>query len=403
MSDTIIAQATPPGKSGVAILRLSGNKVVSTLQMLQAPYPLKPRYAHYATLKHPVTQQIIDQGLVIFFPAPHSFTGEDVVEIHCHGSRIIIQELLNVLLSIDGIRYAEAGEFSRRALENGKMDLIQVEALMDVIDAETSEQKALAMHQLRGDISHHYGLLETTLIEARAFCEVFIDFPEDDLPPDMDEQINGYIYKAAELIERFLATAQQGKQIREGIQVAIIGIPNVGKSTLINQLAGKQIAITSSTAGTTRDVIELYKDINGIPYRFFDTAGIRESRDEIENKGISLAKDTSYKADITILLLDGTQSVELQMAALAEIVSRETILVINKSDLIPHALQNVSRETISISAKSGEGISELIKQIETRVLSRSQETVYVTRERHAAHLREAIHTYSSHCKHKISY
>ncbi len=390
MSDTIIAQATPAGKSGVAILRISGPKALSIIRHLGISSPLKARYCHYATLLHPDTHQVIDQAIIIFFPCPHSFTGEDVVEIHCHGSRVVIQELLSVILSIQDVRYAESGEFSRRALEQGKMDLVQVEALMDVIDAETSQQKALAMHQLRGEISHHYYLLEARLIEARAFAEVFIDFPDEDLPLDMDEQINQKIDDSITLIEQFLASAKTGCQIREGVQVAIIGVPNAGKSTLLNYLAGKQVAITSAIPGTTRDMIELYKDIDGLPYRFYDTAGIRDSIDEIERQGVHIAEKKALEADITLVLLDGTTDLTNQYAQLSKIVSRETIYIINKSDVRKNDTEIVSRETISISAKTGEGISSLIKTLLEKHYTTSYEKVYITRQRHVSHLSEAL-------------
>jgi tRNA modification GTPase len=388
MNDTIVALATSAGKSGVAVLRISGEFALNTLVALGVHRLPTPRMAHYVTLKN-TDGTVIDHALVLYFPAPHSFTGEDIVEIQCHGSRAVIQELLSVLLSVTGIRYAEAGEFSRRALENGKMDLVQVEALMDLIHAETSQQKALAIHQLSGNMSHHYDVLERALIEARAFCEVFIDFPDDDLPDDMDHQINEKIDACIMTIQTFLNSATSGQQIREGVQVAIIGMPNAGKSTLINAIAGRQVAITSPIQGTTRDAIELYKDIDGVPYRFFDTAGIRETEDLIESQGVEIAKTMAREADIALMVLDGTEPIKGQLVQLSEIVSRETIWVVNKCDM-KTVQQNVSRETFFISAKTGEGLVGLLQAIAAKQGHVACDAIYVTRERHAAHLRDAM-------------
>jgi tRNA modification GTPase len=397
MNETIVALATPLGKSGVAVIRISGVAALQSVKALGVTRPLTPRKAQYVKLSHHVTEEVIDYGLVLYFAAPHSFTGEDVVEIQCHGSRAVIREIIDVLLSCEGIRYAEAGEFTRRALEKGKMDLVQVEALMDLIESETPLQKTLALRQLGGEISSQYDTLERLLIEARAFCEVFIDFPDDDLPDTMDAQINEKITACRDHIMKLLSTARAGQQIREGTQVAIVGVPNAGKSTLINAIAGRQVAITSPIEGTTRDAIEHYKDIDGIPYRFFDTAGLREAEDEIERQGVAIAKRLSDESDVTLCLLDATQSIPEQLRAIDENVSRETIWVLNKCDAVndlpkvtSEIAQNVSRETFCISAKDGAGVKELLTALSARREPIATDAIFVTRERHVAHLRRAF-------------
>jgi tRNA modification GTPase len=394
MTDTIVALATPPGKSGVAVLRISGDNARDAIAMLGDTTPLKPRMAHYCTLLHPEKHHVVDQALVLYFPAPHSFTGEDVVEIQCHGSRAVIRELTSILLSSSFMRYAEPGEFSRRALENGKMDMVQVEALMDLIESETPRQKELALRQLGGNISEQYQQLERLLIEARAFCEVFLDFPEDDLPDMMDTQINEKILACIHFIESLLATAKAGYQTREGIQVALIGVPNAGKSTLLNAIAGRDVAITSAIEGTTRDAIELYKDIQGVPYRFFDTAGMRETTDEIESQGVAIATRLSSNADIVLLVLDGTKPLGEQLAIVEKNVSRETICVINKTDspnFDKTIIQNVSRETFYISARRGTGVEDLLSALALHRENIATDAIFITRERHAIHLHESLH------------
>ncbi len=396
--DTIFALATPQGKSGVAILRVSGDDAYSIAAYLGVNTTLTPRYAHYATLCHPDDGHVIDHALLLYFKAPHSFTGEDILEIHCHGGKAILHELTQTLLAHPALRYAEAGEFSKRALFNDKMDFIQAEALLDLIDAETSQQKHLAMHQFDGNISNHYEALEHSLIDTRAFCEVFIDFPDDDLPDNMLAQINKKITATTEIITEMLATSRQGTAMREGIQVAILGIPNAGKSTLINQLAARDVAMTSDIEGTTRDVIEVYRDINGSPFRFFDTAGIRDnSHDPLERQGIKLAQKKAKDAHIVLCVLDATKDMNEQYSILSPNVSRETIVIINKIDLVsePEISDlscdgNVSHETIHISAKERHGIDTLISKLSSYAYETDIESIYTTRARHIEHLQNGL-------------
>jgi tRNA modification GTPase len=393
MSETIFALATPNGKSGVAIIRISGENTLQIAKFLGVNKQLKPRYAHYVSLQNPKTGRLVDNVLMLYFAAPHSFTGEDVLEIHCHGSKAVIAELTELLLDSQLLRYAEAGEFTRRALENGKMDLVQAEGLIDLIDAETIVQRDLALRQMGGEVSRKFEELETSIIEARAFAEVHLDFPEDDIPHDVADLLNEKIAKCQIQISDLLKGARVAKAVRDGITVAIVGVPNVGKSTLINAVAGKKIAITSTVAGTTRDAISHYMEIDGIMYCICDTAGLRSSEDFIEVEGIEIAKDLAARADIVLSVIDCSQDVEYQLKYLNEIVSRETILIINKVDLNDSNndlfFDNVSRETILISALNEDDTrSKIFACLSAKnMINNSQ--IYVTKERQINHLREA--------------
>jgi tRNA modification GTPase len=394
IQDTIIAQATAQGVSGVAVVRLSGSNALLCALSFVSRSTLTPRYAHYVTLHHPQTDEILDYALMIYFPAPHSFTGEDVVEIHCHGSRMVVRSVIEAAMLYEGVRYAQAGEFTRRACENGKLDLLQAEALADLIAADSPKQQKLACQHLGGGASQRYEALERSIIEARAFCEVFIDFPDDDLPDDLDEQINERIHESIEVMRAMLRHAQAGKYIRDGVRVAIVGVPNAGKSTLINRIAGRHVAIASPIAGTTRDAIECSVVIHGIIFQFFDTAGLRSTTDEIEVQGINIAKQIAMDADIVLALVDHTQPKNDQMESLFQNVSRETMLVINKSDAPPHPSwvekENVSRETFFISAQTGQGVGELIQKLAEMVSDVATEDMYITRDRHSEHLHAAL-------------
>ncbi|TAE82350.1 MAG: tRNA uridine-5-carboxymethylaminomethyl(34) synthesis GTPase MnmE [Alphaproteobacteria bacterium] len=392
--DTIIAQATPQGVSGVAVLRLSGKNAYQCALLFIDREDLKPRYAHYVTLRHPHTKDVLDYALMLYFPAPHSFTGEDVVEIHCHGSRMVIRSVIDAALSYEGVRYAQAGEFTRRACEHGKLDLLQAEALADLIAADTPKQQKLACRHLSGAASQHYIELERAIIEARAFCEVFIDFPDDDLPEDLDDQINEKINSCIAMIHSMLQYARAGKHIRDGIRVAIMGVPNAGKSTLINRIAGRHVAIASPVAGTTRDAIECSVVLNGVVFQFFDTAGLRTSTDDIEVQGINIAKNIAAQADVVLIILDRTQSLGAQIESVGGIVSRETIWAANKIDAPPHPTwnvsENVSRETILISSQTGEGVTHLVNRLIEFTTEVPMEDIYITRDRHIEHLNEAL-------------
>ena len=248
--------------------------------------------------------EIIDKGLAMYFPAPHSFTGEDVVELHIHGSLAVIRELLEVLSSMDGLRHAEPGEFSRRAFINNKMDLMEAEGLADLIDAETATQKTQAMRQFEGEMSGYYEKLRERIIHSLAHLEAYIDFPDEEIPDSVLTELTGEIQSLQSLIAAALGDRHRGERLRDGISVVILGAPNAGKSSLLNALSKKDAAIVSARAGTTRDLIEVHLDIAGFPAVLVDTAGIRDTADDIEEEGVRRALARAEAADIKMVLFD---------------------------------------------------------------------------------------------------
>ncbi|MDX2074164.1 MAG: tRNA uridine-5-carboxymethylaminomethyl(34) synthesis GTPase MnmE [Alphaproteobacteria bacterium] len=379
-SDTIFALATPPGKSGVAVLRISGKGALPTLQQLTGKREWTPNKLTYS----PLTTQhsaLIDHGMAVYFKAPKSFTGEEVVELHIHGSLAVIRELLGILESLPGLRPAERGEFTRRALLNGKMDLLEVEGLADLIDAETSEQKSQALRQLQGELSGFYERLRKEIIATLAHLEAYIDFPDEEIPESvllgMDKEVRAVMQTIAATLEKHA----DGERIRNGISIVILGAPNSGKSSLINALSKREAAIVSHHAGTTRDLIEVHMEIAGYPVILVDTAGIRESDNDIEAEGIRRAIARAEHADIRLVLFDGTQAPD---AASLRLLGEGAIAVSTKSDL------KKGGQGLAISTQTGEGISELLTLLETRIVeSFSGEGALITRSRHRGLLQQA--------------
>lgn len=388
-TDTIIALATPPGKSGVAVIRISGARVCDALAALSCPLP-PARTAHLTPLLCPDTQTIIDRAVVIFFKAPASFTGEDVIELQVHGSRAITSRLLALLSALPGFRLAEAGEFSRRALMNGKMDLLEVEALADLIDAETEAQRVQALRQMEGVTGKQFESLRAAIIEALALLEAYIDFPDEDIPTQVMQDVEQRVNNIHEQIMSMLDDKGIGERIREGFHIAIIGEPNVGKSSLLNLLARREAAIVSEIAGTTRDVIEVQMDIGGWPVIISDTAGLRESVDVIENIGIERARSRADEADIRIIMYDTAEREKAdQSKYITGIIARESdIVVFNKADLNPNI--SIDQHAITLSAKTGQGMDALIETIKTR-LDRAEgaSSPCITRLRHRQALEQS--------------
>ncbi len=386
--NTIFALATAPGKSGVAVVRISGGQALAALASLSGIAPL-PHAAQYTGFKNPASGDVIDKGLALYFKAPRSFTGEDVVELHLHGSPGVIRETLSVLSSIPGLRPAEPGEFTRRAFLNGKMDLVEAEGLADLIDAETAEQKKQALRQMYGKSSSEYLGLREGVIHSLALLEAYIDFPDEDIPENVLAETEANIEKLRISLREMLAGATRGERIRDGLQVVITGAPNVGKSSLMNVIARRDVAIVSHHAGTTRDVIETHLDIGGFPVTLIDTAGLRESGDEVEREGIRRAVDRAANADVKLVMFDGKTWPEKDTASDAQI-DDGAIVVVNKSDLIEK--KNPDGSTVFISIKTGDGINELLGELEKRVTRffSSRTPAIVTRERHRALLSEAL-------------
>jgi tRNA modification GTPase len=390
MTDTIYALATAPGRAGVAVVRLSGPGAAAALRDLAGSLPL-PRQGHYAHFRDPESGEILDDGIALYFAGPASMTGEDIVELQLHGSRAVLSAVFAALARRPGFRLAEPGEFTKRAFLNGKLDLTGAEAVADLVEAETAAQRRQAMRQLQGEFGRRCEEWRTRLIAAQAGLEAEIDFPEEGLPT---EQWATSRREAAALrgeIATELADNRRGERLREGVAVAILGPPNAGKSSLMNALARRDVAITSHIAGTTRDVIEVALDLGGYPVVLADTAGLRDSADSIEKEGIRRARARAASADLKLVVLDATKPEETN--ALRDLIDSRTIVVVNKIDLMqetPAAWADSlgADHALYCSATSGEGVAALIARLGAAVEEAlSAETApLVTRARH----REAL-------------
>jgi tRNA modification GTPase len=384
--ETIFARSTAPGKAGIAVLRLSGPRAGAVLSDLTGRALPSPRMASLATFRDPGNGQAIDQGLALWFPAPASFTGEDVVEIHCHGSRAVVAEFYRILSETEGCRPAEAGEFTRRAFDNGRMDLTQVEGLADLLEAETAAQQRQALRQMEGELGRLYDSWRDRLVRSLAHVEAEIDFPEEDLPGDMLEPVRKDVASLQKDISRHLADGRRGERLRDGFRIAIIGAPNVGKSSLLNALSRRDAAIVSDIAGTTRDVIEVHLDIEGYPVLLADTAGIRETLDPVEREGVVRSEQRMADADLVIEVLDARDPVS-QVPG-----DDRHIRVLNKIDLAPDA--TVPEGGLALSVREGHGIGALIGAITDRLKlsddNGGQSDLPLTRARHRQALERAM-------------
>src|SRR5215472_11989466 len=312
-------------------MRLSGAEAGPALALLAGVLP-PPRRAARRRFADPRTGEAIDDGLALFFPAPNSFTGEDVAELHIHGSRAVIAALLDALAALPGLCLAEPGEFTRRAFEHGKLDLTAAEGLADLVAAETAAQRRQALRQLEGALGRLYEDWRTRLLRALAHLEAAIDFPEEGLPEGLSEEVGKSAAVLRAEIARHLADGHRGERLRDGVAVAIIGPPNAGKSSLMNALARRDVAITSSVAGTTRDVIEVALDLAGYPVVLADTAGLREAGDEIEQEGVRRARARGASADLRLVVLDATR---LDLAEeLQPVLGPASLLVVTQVDML---------------------------------------------------------------------
>jgi len=402
--DTIFALSSAPGRAGVAVLRVSGPAAGAALEALAGRRPA-PRRATLATLARPDTGEALDRALVLWFPAPASVTGEDVVELHVHGGRAVIDAVLGALAGRPGLRPAEAGEFARRAFDHGRLDLSEVEGLADLIEAETEAQRRQALRQMDGGLSRLSEGWRAELIAVSARLEAAIDFPEDDLPSGLLEGVRHNILCLKETIHRYLGDSHTGERLRSGFYVAIVGPPNTGKSSLLNALARRDVAIVSETAGTTRDVIEAHLDLGGYPVVLADTAGLRDSAEAdpdpqraIEAEGVRRARAGAAAADLRLAVLDLRDAGRPDQATLA-LLDRDSLVVFNKGDLVPEAERTPPPALphglagMTISVRSGEGIEALIRRLGEEVahrLERGAAAPAITRLRHRRALEEAV-------------
>lgn len=364
--DTIFAQSTAPGKSGVAVVRLSGPLAHDAVRALCGDVPPARRAALRKVRGG--DGQPIDDALVLVFAEGASFTGERVAEFHLHGSVAVVRSVLAELAGIAGLRPAEPGEFTRRALENGRLDLTQVEGLADLIEAETEAQRCQAMRVLSGDLGRRAETWRERLIRASALLEATIDFADEEVPVDVGPEVGTLLADVGADLRREIAGVGMAERIREGFEVAIVGAPNAGKSTLLNALAGREAAITSEHAGTTRDVIEVRMDLRGLPVTLLDTAGLRETGDVVEAIGVDRARSRAGAADLRVFLTAPGESPLLDLRA-------GDIVVVSKADLHPEAANG-------ISAITGQGVAELVDRIGEVLVTRASGGGVATRERH---------------------
>lgn len=380
--DTIFALSSGAPPAGVAIIRVSGPLALDSLRSLTAGEPLPvPRYATLRRLSDPQSGAKLDEALILIFPQPNSYTGEDVVEYHLHGGRAIIEAVMTALLSHDRHRFAQPGEFTKRAVQNGRMDLTRAEAVHDLVSAETEAQLEQAMAQYEGGLAILYDGWRGQLLRDLAYVEAHLDFPDEALPEDLLNQIRPDLERLESELNDHVSDAHLGERLREGFHVVILGAPNAGKSTLLNALSRREAAIVSPTPGTTRDVIEVPLNLGGYPVILIDTAGLREdSSDPIEMEGVRRAKARIENADLRLLLLDPTEKVEGQML-------EADLTVWSKADLV-----SGPPGTISVSAQTGDGLPELVETITGFLAERTRQRhgLGPTRVRHRNALEQVL-------------
>lgn len=388
--DTIYALATAPGRAGVAVLRISGPQAGPTLIALSGKALPAPRLATLRRLIDPQDGETLDQALLLWFPGPASFTGEDVAELHLHGGRAVIAGVTAALSRLPGLRPAEAGEFTRRAFAAGKLDLTGVEGLADLVDAETAAQRRQALRQMGGALAQRVEGWRDRLLRLLAHAEADIDFPDEDLPGGLADRVADGVRALAAELSVVLADGHRGERLRDGLHVVIVGAPNVGKSSLLNALARRDAAIVSHLAGTTRDVVEVHLELGGYPVILADTAGLRDGGDVIEQEGMARARARAQNADIVLAVVDGARLPAVEAETLA-LLDQRSLLLVNKCDVaaaIP--VEITGRPTLALSARSGEGLDRLLTALTARCaeLFAGAEDGAITRARHRAALEE---------------
>lgn len=365
-TDTIVALSTPPGRSGIGVVRLSGSDALSHARALlrDQAYNPEPNQVVLKPVRDPSSGYLLDRALVTFFKAPHSYTGEDVVELSCHGSPPLLLHVIDALLSL-GARAADPGEFTMRALANGRLNLTQAEAVRDLIDAQTAAAVRLAARQLGGELSSRLQPIKASLLDIIVPLESSLEFVEDDLPPDLSNRIAGDLSELADRLDSLAETFKRGRLLKEGVKVALVGRPNVGKSSVFNKLVSSDRAIVTDIPGTTRDTISEVVSIENIPVHITDTAGVRDAPDEIERLGIERTRRAIVDADLIVVVLDGSQPFTVEDEhVLDEASANQHIIVHNKCDLAPFSVNRGAstapvQKRVVVSAKTGEGFEAL--------------------------------------------
>ena len=389
---TIYALSTGPGISGIAIVRVSGEDTKKVIKLLTNAELPKPRVATLRKINKINTSELIDEGIILWFPGPESYTGVDMAEFHIHGSKAVIDALHHSISKIENCRLAEAGEFTKLAFQNGKINLLKAESIADLISAETEIQRQQAVKIMNGKSANKFNSLREKLLKILSHVEAKIDFPDEDLPEDILKNIKKISNEIILNIKKILDDQKVGERIREGFKIAIIGPTNAGKSSLLNHLSNRDVAIVSEIAGTTRDVIETHLNIDGYPVVVSDTAGIRDSKNEIEKKGIKLALDKADNADLKLIVIDAI-NIDFK-GVLKELMDENTILVVNKSDLLKEDLnfEIKNYEHVLISVKNNLNVEDLILKIKNKLKNKfiTSEDILITRARHRQHLEQSL-------------
>jgi len=389
---TIYALSTGPGISGIAIIRISGEDTKKIIKLLTNSSLPEPRVATLKKINKISNSELIDEGIILWFPGPESYTGEDMAEFHIHGSKAVIEAMHDTISEIENCRLAEPGEFTKLAFQNEKINLLKAESIADLISAETEIQRLQAIKIMNGKSADKFNSLREKLLKILSNVEAKIDFPDEDLPEDILKNIKIISNEVIVDIKKILNDQKVGERIREGFKIAIIGPTNAGKSSLLNHLSNRDAAIVSEIAGTTRDVIETHLNIDGYPVVVSDTAGIRDSKNEIEKKGIKLALDKAENADLKLIVIDA-ESIDFK-GVLKELMDENAILVVNKSDLLKEDLSFEIKnfEYVLISVKNNLNVDDLILKIKNKLKNKfiTSEDILITRERHRQHLEQSL-------------
>jgi len=389
---TIYALSSGPGISGIAVVRVSGEETSKAIELLTGKPVPKPRVATLRKINKINTSELIDEGIILWFPGPESYTGEDMAEIQVHGSKAVIDALHSSISNIENCRLAEPGEFTKLAFQNGKINLLKAESIADLISSETEIQRQQAIKIMNGKSSDRFNFLREKLLKILSHVEAKIDFPDEDLPNNILEEIKKSSDEVLINIEKILDDQKVGERIREGFKIAILGPTNAGKSSLLNHLSNRDVAIVSEIAGTTRDVIETHLNIDGYPVIVYDTAGIRESKNEIEKKGIKLSLNRAEEADLKLVVVDAKNLHFTDV--LRGLLDQNAILVINKSDLLNGDIDPEIKKLnhVLISIKANLNIEELISKIKNNLKNKfiTSDDILITRERHRQHLKQCL-------------
>ena len=388
----IFALSTGRGPSGIAILRLSGKDSLQISKLITKKNDIKSKEANICKFYNPSNGKMIDEGLLLWSPSPNSYTGEDLVEFHTHGSNAVVSYFLQILGEQENCRLAEPGEFTKLAFQNNKMDLLEAESIGDLIHAETELQRQQAIKLIQGNASNYYNSLRKKLIKSLSYIEAKIDFAEDDLPENVLNQVQISIKEVHKDIKKILEDQKIGEKIRDGFRISIIGDVNAGKSSLLNLLSKRDAAIVSEQEGTTRDVIETYLNIDGYPVILADTAGIRKVKNEIEKEGIKRAIKKAKESDLTLIMVDTSKKIISK--DIKKLVNQDCILVFNKSDISKKIPKNEFKKNdqILISVLKNKNIDKLIKTIKEKLSKKFMQTsnILITKERHRAKLNAAL-------------